>query len=100
VRGTFDVHEKYARLDVVMMDGASFIAKCDNPASSGKAESAAKASLVHLARAARRARGTKLLQPSSQWHIVRAKYRATPFMSDGSPGPELNLRELLRRERF
>jgi hypothetical protein len=68
VRGTFDVHEKYFRLDVVMMNGASFIAKCHNPASalatvgllSGKAESAEEASLVHLVRAARRARRAKL----------------------------------------
>jgi hypothetical protein len=70
VRGTFDVHEKYFRLDVVMMDGASFIAKCHNPASalatvgllSGKAEAAEEASLVHLVRPARRARRAKLLQ--------------------------------------
>jgi hypothetical protein len=31
IRGTYDVHEDYKMLDVIAMDGGSFIAKYDNP---------------------------------------------------------------------
>ena len=31
IRGTFDVYSKYRKLDIVAMDGASFVAKHDNP---------------------------------------------------------------------
>jgi hypothetical protein len=31
VRGTYDVHERYAKLDIVALDGAAFIAKHDDP---------------------------------------------------------------------
>ena len=31
VRGTYDLHEEYFRLDIVACDGASFIAKRDHP---------------------------------------------------------------------
>ena len=31
VCGTYDAREKYERLDIVALDGAAFIARCDNP---------------------------------------------------------------------
>jgi hypothetical protein len=31
IRGTYDVHERYAKLDIVACGGAAFIAKYDNP---------------------------------------------------------------------
>jgi hypothetical protein len=31
VRGTYSVHEKYRQLDIVALDGGSFIATCDGP---------------------------------------------------------------------
>ena len=31
IRGTYDANESYAKLDVVALDGAAFIAKHDNP---------------------------------------------------------------------
>jgi len=30
----------------------------------------------------------------ASWHVDRANYRAIPFLDDGTPGPELNLRGL------
>jgi hypothetical protein len=35
----------------------------------------------------------------ASWYIDRERYRAIPFMTDGSPGPELNLRELFEQFR-
>jgi len=31
VRGTYDAHETYAKLDVVALDGAAWISRCDSP---------------------------------------------------------------------
>ena len=31
IRGTFDVHESYAELDIVSFDGCAYIARSDNP---------------------------------------------------------------------
>jgi hypothetical protein len=106
VRGTFDETAEYRRLDVVALNGGSFIALKDAPgpcpgpgwqllASQGKRG-------VAGARGERGERGPKG-DPGlsgvtiSDWKIDRARYVATPVMSDGRDGPSLELRGLFEQ---
>jgi hypothetical protein len=96
VRGTFDETADYQRLDVVALDGGSFIALKDAPgpcpgpgwqlfASRGKRGPAGQTG----ERGERGAKG----DPGSSgaticgWKIDRARYLATPLTSDGGEGP-------------
>jgi hypothetical protein len=100
VRGTFDETLEYRRLDVVALNGGSFIARKDAPgpcpgsgwqllASQGKRGVAG----------ARGERGPTGLSGATirDWKIDRARYVATPVMSDGSEGPPLELRGLFEQ---
>src|SRR5262245_17613729 len=106
VRGTFDETADYRRLDVVALNGGSFIALKDAPgpcpgsgwqllASQGKRGVAGE----------KGGRGERGLQgdPGSSgvticdWKIDRARYVATPVMSDGCEGPPLELRGLFEQ---
>jgi len=100
VRGTFDESVSYRRLDVAALNGGSFIALKDAPgpcpgsgwqllASQGKRGVAG----------ARGERGPTGLSGATirDWKIDRARYVATPVMSDGSEGPPLELRELFEQ---
>src|SRR6516165_8755386 len=100
VRGTFNETAEYRRLDVVAFNGGSFIALKDAPgpcpgagwqllASQGKRGIAG-------ARGERGERGPTGLSGATirDWKIDRARYVATPVMSDGSEGPPLELRGL------
>jgi hypothetical protein len=103
VRGTFDERAEYRRLDVVARNGGSFIALRDAPglcpgsgwqllASQGKRGVAGE----------KGERGPKG-DPGSNgaticdWKIDRARYIATPVMSDGREGPPLELRGLFEQ---
>jgi hypothetical protein len=106
VRGTFDAAADYQRLDVVALDGGSFIALKDAPgpcpgpgwqlfASRGKRGPAGR-------NGERGERGAKGDAGSSGaticgWKIDCARYLATPLMSDGAEGPPLELRELFEQ---
>jgi hypothetical protein len=106
VRGTFDATAEYRRLDVVALNGGSFIALKDAPgpcpgsgwqllASQGKRG-------VAGARGERGERGPKGDPGLSgvticDWKIDRARYVATPVMSDGREGPPLELRGLFEQ---
>jgi hypothetical protein len=103
VRGTFDEAVKYQRLDVVGLNGGSFIALRDAPgpcpgpgwqllASPGKRGPAGK----NGERGERGAKGDPGLSGATicGWKIDRARYLAVPLMSDGGSGPPLELREL------
>jgi len=106
VRGTFDETADYRRLDVVALNGGSFVALKDAPgpcpgpgwhllASQGKRG-------VAGARGERGDRGSKG-DPGlsgvtiSGWKVDRARYVATPVMSDGRDGPPLELRGLFEQ---
>ena len=106
MRGTFDETADYRRLDVVALNGGSFVALKDAPgpcpgpgwqllASQGKRG-------VAGARGERGDRGSKG-DPGlsgvtiSGWKVDRARYVATPVMSDGRDGPPLELRGLFEQ---
>jgi len=103
VRGTFNVTAEYRRLDVVALNGGSFVALKDAPgpcpgsgwqllASQGKRGVAGE-------RGERGQQGNPGLTGATirDWKIDRTRYVATPVMSDGREGPPLELRELFQQ---
>jgi hypothetical protein len=106
VRGTFNETAEYHRLDVVALNGGSFIALKDAPgpcpgsgwqliASQGKRGVAGEKG----ERGSPGPKGDPGLSGAtiSGWKIDRARYVATPVMSDGSEGPPLELRGLFEQ---
>src|SRR5262249_8108676 len=106
VRGTFDESVSYRRLDVVALNGGSFIALKDAPglcpgpgwqliASQGKRGGAGEKGERGLPRprGAAGASGATIVG----WKIDRERYVATPAMSDGRDGPPLELRGLFEQ---
>jgi hypothetical protein len=106
VRGTYDGDGDYRCLDVTMINGSSFIALKDRPGPCPSSDWQLLAS-----RGSRGDRGPKgepgLTGPRGErgqaaaaiqsWQIDCARYAATPIMSDGSAGPELQLRGLFEQ---
>ena len=105
VRGTFDPEATYAALDIVALNANSFIARRDNPGpcpgdgwqvmTQGKRGVAGE-------RGAQGERGPKGdpapgVTSIKGWKLDRARYVATPVMSDGSSGPSLELRGLFKQ---
>jgi hypothetical protein len=106
VRGTFDESVSYRRLDVVALNGGSFIALKDAPgpcpgpgwqliASQGRRGAAGE-------KGERGSPGPKGDAGASgttirDWKIDRTRYAATPVMSDGRDGPPLELRGLFEQ---
>jgi hypothetical protein len=106
VRGTFNETAEYHRLDVVALNGGSFIALKDAPgpcpgsgwqllASQGKRGAAGEKG----ERGSPGPRGDPGLSGAtiSGWKIDRTRYLATPLMSNGGEGPPLELRELFEQ---
>ena len=103
VRSTFNETQEYRRLDVVARNGGSFVALKDVPgpcpgagwqllASQGKRGVAGE-------RGERGQQGNPGLSGATirEWKIDRARYVATPVMSDGREGPPLELRGLFEQ---
>jgi hypothetical protein len=101
--GIYDAYEKYQRLDVVVYEGASYIARRDNPglcpgdgwqllASRGKAGD--KGQPGPPGKKGERGERGEATPTIVSWQIDRAHYRAVPTMSNGKPGPPLDLRPL------
>src|SRR5262245_19984730 len=103
VRGTFDETADYRRLDVVARNGGSFIALKDAPGacpgSGWQLLTCPGKRGVAGERGERGPRGEPGLSGAtiSGWKIDRARYVATPVMSDGSEGPQLELRGLFEQ---
>jgi hypothetical protein len=106
VRGTFDQNVSYRRLDVVALNGGSFIAIKDAPgpcpgsgwqllASQGKRGASGEKG----ERGAQGPQGNPGLSGATirGWKIDRKKYVATPLMSDGRDGPPLELLGLFQQ---
>jgi hypothetical protein len=106
VRGTFDETAEYRRLEVVALNGGSFIALKDAPgpcpgpgwqllASRGKRGVAGEKG----ERGERGPLGNPGLKGVTicDWKLDRARYVTTPLMSDGREGPALELRELFEQ---
>jgi hypothetical protein len=109
VRGTFDEAAEYRYLDVVALNGGSFVAlrdapgRCPGPGwqlltSPGKRGPAGQSG-EKGERGERGPSGNPGLSGAtiSGWKIDRARYLATPLMSDGGEGPPLELRELFEQ---
>jgi hypothetical protein len=103
VRGTFAESASYRRLDVVALNGGSFVALKDAPgpcpgsgwqliASQGRRGAAGEKG-ERGPRGDAAASGATILG----WKIDRERYIATPVMSDGSEGPPLELRGLFEQ---
>jgi hypothetical protein len=105
-RGTYDGNAEYHYLDVVALNGSSFVALKDNPglcpgddwqllASRGSRGQRG----VEGARGIMGLRGERgAAAPTIQsWMIDRTRYTATPMMSDGSIGSTLELRALFEQ---
>jgi hypothetical protein len=103
VRGTYDPRDTYAHLDVVAYNGASFCARrsapgsCPGPdwqllAKIGKRGPPGARGIMGL----RGERG-EAAPAIRSWEIDRARYTATPIMSDGSSGPPLELHALFEQ---
>jgi len=105
IRGVYDSAATYKLLDVVMLNGASFAALKNNPgicpgddwrlfAKQGRPGRPGE-------RGPRGAPGETIVGPSGafirDWVIDRARYTATPILTDGSIGPTLNLRALFEQ---
>jgi hypothetical protein len=94
VRGTFQPGTNYARGDVVVVDGGSFLARRDSP---GRCPGAGWQLMAK--QGARGIAGPKGERGPpgniiTGWIVDRSNYRITPRMSDGTLGPALELRDL------
>ena len=103
VRGTYNPADVYSRLDVVAYGGASFAARksapgpCPGPdwqliAKIGKCGPRGERGITGL----RGDRG-EAAPAIRSWEVDRARYVATPVMSDGSRGPPLELHGLFEQ---
>jgi len=107
VRGTYDSAETYKHLDIVMINGSSFVALKDNPgrcpdsgnwhllASRGSRGSRGERGIMGLR--GERGAAAPVVPTIQSWMIDRARYTATPMMSDGSIGSTLELRGLFEQ---
>jgi hypothetical protein len=101
--GTYDAHKTYEQLDIVALDGAAFIAKRYDP---GICPGDGWQLLSRQGRIGRPGhkgepgpRGIKGEPGPSivSWQIDRERYRASPLMSDGTVGPNLELRGMFEQ---
>jgi hypothetical protein len=99
VRGLFSDKETYKALDIVALNGGSFIAKKDNP---GPCPGAGWQLIASQGK--RGDKGERGLQGISgvpvfiaNWRLDGANYIAVPVMSDGREGPPLELRSLFEQ---
>jgi len=103
IRGTYREGETYGHLEVVALNGSSFIARHDDPglcpgegwqliASAGRAGKPGPTG-ERGERGLPGQAGPKILR----WQINPERYRATPLMTDGSEGPALEMRALFEQ---
>jgi hypothetical protein len=106
VRGLFSATEKYRALNIVALNGGSFIARKDDPgpcpgdgwqliASQGKAGPKGERGLRgELGQRGERGEPAPLIV---RWKLDQSAYAAVPVLSDGSEGPTLELRSLFEQ---
>lgn len=109
VRGRFDEKAEYRALDVVALNGGSFIARQDNPgACPGDGWQLIASQGKSGAKGERGDRGEKGIKGDpgaagraapiiTRWHIDREAFTATPLLSDGGNGPVIELRGLFEQ---
>jgi hypothetical protein len=107
IRGTYNDAETYKQLDVVMVNGSSFVALKDAPGPCPGPDWHLLASRgsrgQHGERGPRGEPGASIVGPIGPtitiraWEIDRSRYTARSIMSDGSRGPALELRPLFEQ---
>jgi hypothetical protein len=103
IRGTYDAEACYQHLDIIAIDGSSFIALKDEPGLCPGPDWQLIASAGRRGRMGpmgpRGERGAKGDSGPTilDWEIDREAYQAVPIMSDGTLGPPLALRDLFEQ---
>ena len=97
MRGTFNPNTEYGQLDVVALNGSSFIALRDVPGACPGANWQLVASCGRRGSKGKRGERGRAAASIASWRIDRSSYVATPILSDGSAGAPLQLRELFHR---
>jgi hypothetical protein len=109
LRGTYKDGETYRYLDVVALNGSSFVARTDNPgtcpgagwkllASAGRpGKPGPKGERGESGQAGERGPSGKDAAAIVEWQIDRKTFRATPVMSDGGEGASIDLRGLFEQ---
>ena len=106
--GTYNVYGKYKKLDIIVCDGASFVAERDDP---GICPGPDWQMISRQGRQGRR--GESITGPRGEngdkgergepgatvvsWQLDRERYRISPLMSDGKTGPMSELRGLFEQ---
>jgi len=91
VRGTFQSGTNYARGDMVVLDGGSFIARKDNPGPCPGAGWQLMAKQGQRGIAGPEGRRGPAGAVITGWIVDRDNFRVTPRLSDGNLGPPLDL---------
>jgi hypothetical protein len=103
VCGTYDAYEKYQRLDIVTYDGASFIARRDDPGAcpgdgwqllSKPGRQGPAGAVGPRGEKGNKGERGEAAPTIISWAVDGVHYRAIPTMSDGKPGAPLDLRPL------
>jgi hypothetical protein len=109
VCGTYNADTAYEHLNIIALNGGSFIAKCDDP---GACPGDGWQLLTSPGRAGkpgepgpkgeRGLKGDKGVRGEAglsivAWEVDRSMFHALPVMSDGSKGPVLELRMLFEQ---
>jgi hypothetical protein len=106
VRGTFDASTEYRWLDIVALNGGSFVALKDDPGQCPGPDWQLIASPGKRGEKGQQGdRGLQGLQGKAGsvgasivgWRADPRSYAATPIMSDGSEGAPLNMREFFQQ---
>jgi hypothetical protein len=98
VRGTYQGSTKYVRGDVVVLDGGSFLARCDSPGPCPGAGWQLMAKQGQRGVAGPQGERGPAGKTITGWIVDRGTYCVTPRMSDGSLGAPLELRALFEQD--
>jgi hypothetical protein len=106
VRGAFDVYKKYAQLDVVGCEDASYIARRNNPGlcpgdgwqlMARRGGRGAEGAVGPRGMKGERGARGEAAPTVNSWVVDVVHYRAVPLMSNGVPGAPLDLRPLFEK---
>jgi hypothetical protein len=94
VRGTYQAGTKYARGDMVVLDGGSFLARKDDPGPCPSSHWQLMSKQGQRGIAGEKGPPGRDAPRIVSWKLDRQHYLAIPVMSDGKEGPALELRAL------
>jgi hypothetical protein len=97
IRGTFDPRAKYSGSDIVAMDGASFVARHDDPGACPGGGWQLLAKQGQRGPSGERGAPGRDAPRISGWIVDRNAFTVAPKFSDGTIGPLLELRALFEQ---